>query len=43
MFAKNCWYVAALTREVGRTLLARTIANEQLIFYRTEAGQPVAM
>lgn len=43
MFVKDCWYVAALSREVGRSLFARTIAGEQIILYRTEAGQPVAM
>lgn len=43
MFAKDCWYVAALSREVERSLLARTIADEQVILYRTEGGRPVAM
>ena len=43
MFVKDCWYVAALAREVGRSLFARTIAGEQIILYRSEAGQPVAM
>ncbi len=43
LFPKNCWYVAASSHEVGRTLLKRTVANEQIILYRTEAGDPVAM
>src|SRR3982751_5412323 len=43
MFPKNSWYVAAAGHELGRTLLKRTIAEEQLILYRTEAGNPVAM
>lgn len=43
MFAKNCWYVAALTGELGRTLLKRTIAGEDVVLYRTEAGRAVAM
>src|SRR3954462_2702193 len=43
MFPKNSWYVAAAGHELGRTLLKRTIADEQLILYRTEAGNPVAM
>lgn len=42
-FIKNGWYVAAWSKEVCRVLLARTILNEQIVFYRTEAGQPVAM
>jgi vanillate O-demethylase monooxygenase subunit len=43
MFPKNCWYVAAASSEVGRTLLKRTIAEETVILYRTEAGAPIAM
>lgn len=43
MFPKNCWYVAAAAQEVGRTILKRTIAEEAIILYRTEAGDPVAM
>lgn len=35
-FARNQWYVAAYGREVGRELLARTILNEPIAFYRTE-------
>jgi phenylpropionate dioxygenase-like ring-hydroxylating dioxygenase large terminal subunit len=41
-FVRNAWYVAAWSDEVGRSLLARTILNEPLVLYRTEAGQPVA-
>ena len=43
MFPKNCWYVAAAAHELGRALLKRSIAEEQLVLYRTEAGAPVAM
>jgi vanillate O-demethylase monooxygenase subunit len=43
MFLANGWYVAALSREVGRTPLARWIAGEPLVLYRTEAGAPVAL
>ena len=42
MLPKNCWYVAAAAHEIGRALLKRTIAEEQVILYRTEAGKPVA-
>ena len=42
MFPRNSWYVAAPAHELGRTLLKRTIADEQLILYRTESGKPVA-
>ena len=43
MFLKNYWYVGAYGHEVGRTLLARTILNEKIVFYRTEDGTSVAM
>jgi vanillate O-demethylase monooxygenase subunit len=43
VFPKNSWYVAAAGHELGRALLKRTIAEEQLILYRTEAGAPVVM
>ncbi|MFI0780371.1 Rieske 2Fe-2S domain-containing protein [Streptomyces sp. NPDC021212] len=39
-FARNQWYVAAYGREVGRELLARTILNEPIAFYRTEPESP---
>jgi nitrite reductase/ring-hydroxylating ferredoxin subunit len=43
MFPKNTWYVAAAAHELGRAILKRTIAEEQIVLYRTEAGAPVAM
>ncbi len=43
MFAKNCWYVAALSNELGRALTQRTIAGVGVVMYRTEAGKAVAM
>ncbi|WP_116051601.1 aromatic ring-hydroxylating dioxygenase subunit alpha [Amycolatopsis palatopharyngis] len=42
-FARNQWYVAAYSREIGRDLFARTILGEPIVFYRTEAGEPVAL
>ena len=42
MFLRNQWYVAAWANEVGRTPLARLIAGEPIVFWRTEAGQAVA-
>ncbi|MGA7303482.1 MAG: Rieske 2Fe-2S domain-containing protein, partial [Rhodothermales bacterium] len=42
MFLRNQWYVAAWSHEVGRTPLARLIASEPIVFWRTEAGQAVA-
>ena len=43
MFLSNGWYVAALSREIGRTPMARWILGEPLVLYRTEAGAPVAL
>jgi len=42
MFLRNQWYVAAWSREIGRSLLARRIADEPVVFYRTEDGRAVA-
>ena len=41
MFLKNCWYVAAEADEINLKPLARTVCNEKLVFWRTEAGDPV--
>jgi vanillate O-demethylase monooxygenase subunit len=43
MFLKNCWYVAAEPHEIGRTPFARTICNENIVFWRKENGDLVAM
>ena len=43
MFLKNCWYVAAWSGEIGRSLLERQICDESMVFYRTEGGDPVAL
>src|SRR5262245_38697498 len=42
MFARNHWYLAAWSHEIGRGPFARRIANEPIVFWRTEAGAPVA-
>ncbi|MGY0489276.1 aromatic ring-hydroxylating dioxygenase subunit alpha [Streptomyces sp. WG-D5] len=42
-FARNQWYVAAWSQEVGRELLGRTVLGEPIAFYRTGAGEPVAL
>lgn len=39
----NCWWVAAYSSEVTREILGQTILGERVIFYRTEAGEAVAM
>src|ERR1700722_17667956 len=43
MFLRNYWYVAATDAEIGRKPLSRTILGEPVVFFRTEAGAPVAM
>lgn len=44
MFVRNCWYVAAWSHEVGpANLLARTLLNQPMVFYRIATGEVVAM
>jgi vanillate O-demethylase monooxygenase subunit len=43
LFPRNQWWVAAKSNEVGRSLLQRTLLEEEVVFYRTEAGEPVAL
>lgn len=40
---RNQWYVAAYGSEIGRELFSRTICGESILFWRTEAGEVVAM
>ncbi|WP_235787080.1 Rieske 2Fe-2S domain-containing protein [Streptomyces mutabilis] len=43
-FARNQWYVAAHSHEVGRDLLGRTVLGEPLVLYRSEEdGTPGAL
>ncbi|WP_101952876.1 aromatic ring-hydroxylating dioxygenase subunit alpha [Mycobacterium sp. 3519A] len=37
------WYAAAWDREVGREPLARRVADEPVVLYRTRDGRPVAL
>ena len=39
----DCWYAAAYDVEVGRSLLARTIAQHHLVLYRRSDGQAAAL
>ncbi len=44
MFApRNQWYVAAWSSEVGRTPLGRWILGEPVAFYRSTAGEAIAV
>jgi len=40
---RNCWYAAAYDVELGRELLARTIRGRNLVLYRREDGEPIAL
>ena len=42
-FPLNAWYAAAWDHEVGRNLLAKTVAGRPIVFYRTTAGRAVAL
>ncbi len=42
-FPMNAWYAVAWDAEVKHELLPRTIANIKMVFYRTEAGEAVAL
>ena len=42
-FLRNAWYVAALSPQVGRTLLPLRLLGESVVLYRTESGTPVAL
>jgi nitrite reductase/ring-hydroxylating ferredoxin subunit len=42
-FVFNEWYVAAFSAEVGRELLPRKLLGRNVLFYRTERGEAVAL
>jgi len=42
-FLRNCWYAAAWAGEVGGGLLARTILEVPMVFYRMTNGQVAAL
>ncbi len=42
-FIYNEWYVVALSREIDRELMARTVLDRQLVLFRKEDGMPVAL
>ncbi len=42
-FIANEWYVVAFAREVGRSLLKRTVLGRHIVLFRTAAGAAVAL
>jgi len=43
MYLRNCWYVAAWSADVGRTLRAETYLGEAIVLFRKADGTPVAL
>jgi phenylpropionate dioxygenase-like ring-hydroxylating dioxygenase large terminal subunit len=43
MYLRNTWYVAALSSEIEETLTSLRILGEDMVFYRTKNGEPVAL
>jgi len=42
-YPKNAWYVAAGREEVGRNPIGRKLVDEQIVLFRKENGDPVAL
>jgi phenylpropionate dioxygenase-like ring-hydroxylating dioxygenase large terminal subunit len=42
-FARDCWYAAIWSSDLGRSLIARRYLNEPVVLYRKEDGTPVAL
>lgn len=43
MYLKNCWYVAARSSEIGRSIAAAEVLGEKIALFRQEDGTPVAL
>jgi vanillate O-demethylase monooxygenase subunit len=43
MWMRNCWQVIAFSKEVGATPLARTVCGEEIVLFRTQSGEAVAL
>ena len=43
MFVRNAWYVAAIERDVSRTMLPLTLLGERVVLFAREDGTPVAL
>ncbi len=42
-YPRNAWYPLTWSRSIGRTLAHHRVLGQDLVVYRTEAGQPVAL
>jgi len=43
MFARNAWYIACTRAEISEKPLARTLLNDPVVLFQTEAGTPCAL
>lgn len=43
MYLRNSWYAAAWSSDIGRSLVKRTILEEQIVLYRTQGGDVSAL
>lgn len=43
MYLRNAWYVAALSGDIDHALKPLRILGENVVFYRTKSGRPVAL
>ena len=43
MWLRNCWQVIAFGNEIGRTPLARTVCGDEIVLFRTAAGEAIAL
>ncbi|MBT5218906.1 MAG: aromatic ring-hydroxylating dioxygenase subunit alpha [Woeseia sp.] len=43
MFLNNCWYIAAWSRDIEHKLTTRKILSQNLVFYRQQDGNVVAL
>jgi vanillate monooxygenase len=43
MWMRQCWQVIAFSKEIGSTPLARTVCEEPIVLFRTQAGDAVAL
>lgn len=42
-FVRNAWYVAAWSKEIGRSLTSRCILGENVVMFRKQDGTPIAL
>jgi vanillate monooxygenase len=43
MWLRNCWQVIAFGKEIGTTPLARSVCGEEIVLFRTQSGEAVAL